>query len=90
MCAVLSLDAQVLAIRTVLTNVLFQLKQLDPMLADAIARGFDDSTPVLLPKSSLAQPTFVPSRKAESQLPLTGTRLNACPLRQFPPCERVA
>jgi hypothetical protein len=30
-----------------------------------------------LPKSSLAQTTFVPSRKAESQLPLGGTSADA-------------
>jgi hypothetical protein len=40
---------------------------------DSSCHNAADSTPVLLPKSSLAQPTFVPSRKAESQLPLTGT-----------------
>src|SRR5215831_7787817 len=34
-----------------------------------------DSTPVLLPESSLAHTTFVPSHKAESQLPLGGTSL---------------
>jgi hypothetical protein len=33
----------------------------------------------LLPKSSLAQTTFVPSRKAESQLPLGGTSVIARP-----------
>ena len=32
-----------------------------------------DSTPGLLPKSSVVQTTFVPSRKAESQLPPGGT-----------------
>jgi hypothetical protein len=37
--------------------------------------GAADSTPVLLSESSLAQTTFVPSRKAESQLPLGGTSL---------------
>jgi hypothetical protein len=30
----------------------------------------------LLPKSSVAQTTFVPSRKAESQLPLGGTSMH--------------
>ena len=32
-----------------------------------------DSTPVLLPNSSVVKTTFAPSRKAESQLPLGGT-----------------
>jgi hypothetical protein len=35
--------AETLAIQAVLTNVLFQLKRLDPVLAEAIARGFDDA-----------------------------------------------
>jgi hypothetical protein len=35
--------AETIAIQAVLTNVLFQLKQLDPVLADAIARGFDNA-----------------------------------------------
>jgi hypothetical protein len=34
---------ETLAIQAVLTNVLFQLKRLDPVLAEAIARGFDDA-----------------------------------------------
>src|ERR1700745_428093 len=41
--------------------------------SDSSCHGATDSTPVLLPESSLAQTTFVPSRKAESQLPLGGT-----------------
>src|SRR6516165_7627807 len=41
--------------------------------SDSSCHGSADSTPVLLPESSLAQTTFVPSRKAESQLPLGGT-----------------
>jgi hypothetical protein len=35
--------AETLAIQAVLTNVLFELKLLDPTLADAIARGFDNA-----------------------------------------------
>src|SRR6516162_9233216 len=42
--------------------------------SDSSCHGAADSTPVLLSESSLAQTTFVPSRKAESQLPLGGTR----------------
>src|SRR6516162_5307294 len=41
--------------------------------SDSSCHGAADSTPVLLSESSLAQTTFVPSRKAESQLPLGGT-----------------
>ena len=36
-----TLRAESLALRAVLTNVLLELKILDPVLADAIARGFD-------------------------------------------------
>jgi hypothetical protein len=36
-----ALRAETLAIQAVLTNLLFQLKRLDPVLADAIARSFD-------------------------------------------------
>src|SRR6202789_2446533 len=43
--------------------------------SDSSCHNAADSTPVLSPKSSLAQTTFVPSRKAESQLPLGGTSL---------------
>ena len=35
--------AETLAIQAVLTSVLFELKLLDPTLADAIARGFDNA-----------------------------------------------
>jgi hypothetical protein len=38
-----ALRAETLAIQAVLTNVLFQLKRLDPVLADAIARSFDNA-----------------------------------------------
>jgi hypothetical protein len=38
-----TLRAQTLALQAVLTNVLFELKILDPVLADAIARGFDNA-----------------------------------------------
>jgi hypothetical protein len=41
--------------------------------SDSSCHGAADSTPVLLPESSLAQTTITPSRKAESQLPLGGT-----------------
>ena len=37
------ISAKTLAIQAVLTNVLFELKLLDPTLADAIARGFDNA-----------------------------------------------
>ena len=43
--------------------------------SDSSCHNAADLTPVLSPKSSLAQTTFVPSRKAELQLPLGGTRL---------------
>jgi hypothetical protein len=36
-----ALRAETLAIQAVLTNVLFQMKRLHPVLADAIARSFD-------------------------------------------------
>jgi hypothetical protein len=39
-----TLGIEKLAIQAVLTNVLFELKKLDPVLADAIARGFDSAT----------------------------------------------
>ena len=35
--------AEILAIQAVLTSVFFELKLLDPTLADAIARGFDNA-----------------------------------------------
>jgi hypothetical protein len=38
-----ALRAETLAMRAVLTNVLFQLKRPDPVLADAIARSFDNA-----------------------------------------------
>jgi hypothetical protein len=38
-----ALRAETHAIQAVLTNVLFQLKRLDPVLADAIARSFDNA-----------------------------------------------
>src|SRR5262249_31492816 len=41
--------------------------------SDSSCHGAADSTPVLLPESSLAHTTLVPPRKAESQLPLGGT-----------------
>src|SRR6516164_4889171 len=47
--------------------------QLPVSASDSSCHGAADSTPVLLPESSLAHTTFVPSRKAESQLPLGGT-----------------
>ena len=39
----MALRAETLAIQAVLTNVLFQMKRLDPVLADAIARNFDNA-----------------------------------------------
>src|ERR1700730_6724141 len=39
----MALRAETLAIQAVLTNVLFQMKRLDPELADAIARNFDNA-----------------------------------------------
>src|ERR1700730_18568438 len=41
--------------------------------SDSSCHNVTDSTPVLLPNSSVVKTTFVPSRKAESQLPLGGT-----------------
>jgi len=37
------LRIETLAIQAVLTNGLFELKKLDPVLADAIARGLDNA-----------------------------------------------
>src|SRR5262249_3804500 len=51
--------------------------QLPLSASDSSCHGAADSTPVLLPESSLAHTTLVPPRKAESQLPLGGTRLAA-------------
>src|SRR6516225_6716946 len=48
--------------------------QLPLSASDSSCHGAADSTPVLLPESSLAHTTLVPPRKAESQLPLGGTR----------------
>src|ERR1700730_8051119 len=42
--------------------------------SDSSCHNVTDSTPVLLPNSSVVKTTSVPSRKAESQLPLGGTR----------------
>src|SRR5215472_15766355 len=47
--------------------------QLPLSASDSSCHGAADSTPVLLPESSLAHTTLVPPRKAESQLPLGGT-----------------
>src|ERR1700694_3244524 len=41
--------------------------------SDSSCHNVTDSTPVLLPNSSVVKTTSVPSRKAESQLPLGGT-----------------
>jgi hypothetical protein len=38
-----TLRAETLAIQAVLTNVLFELKILDPVLAEAIGRGFESA-----------------------------------------------
>jgi hypothetical protein len=38
-----TIHAETLAIQAVLTNVLYELKLLDPILANAIARGFDNA-----------------------------------------------
>src|SRR5262249_40436661 len=56
--------------------------QLPLSASDSSCHGAADSTPVLLPESSLAHTTLVPLRRAESQLPLGGTRatLHAGPL----------
>jgi hypothetical protein len=42
----MALYAETLAIQAVLTNVLNELKLLDPILADAVARGFDAASQV--------------------------------------------
>jgi hypothetical protein len=47
--------------------------------SDSSCHNAADSTPVLLPKSSVVKTTFVPSRKAESQLPLGGTSFGLLP-----------
>src|SRR6516165_2767355 len=62
--------------------------QLPVSASDSSCHGAADSTPVLLPESSLAHTTFVPSRKAESQLPLGGTSNLAlgCKQGQRPVC----
>jgi hypothetical protein len=38
-----TLRAETFAIQAILTNVLFELKMLDPVLAEAITRGFDNA-----------------------------------------------
>jgi hypothetical protein len=38
-----ALRAETIAIQAVLTNVLFELKQLDPVLANAVVRSFDNA-----------------------------------------------
>jgi hypothetical protein len=38
-----TLRAETFAIQAILTNVLFELKKLDPVLAEAIARNFDNA-----------------------------------------------
>ena len=38
-----ALHAETIAIQAVLTNVLFELKRLDPVLASAITRGFNNA-----------------------------------------------
>ena len=38
-----TLRAETFAIQAILTNVLFELKKLDPIMAEAIARGFDNA-----------------------------------------------
>jgi hypothetical protein len=38
-----ALHAETIAIQAVLTNVLFELKRLDPVLANAITRGFNNA-----------------------------------------------
>ena len=40
---VTTIHAETLAIQAVVTNVVYELKLLDPILADAIARGFDNA-----------------------------------------------
>src|SRR5262249_3890949 len=60
--------------------------QLPLSASDSSCHGAADSTPVLLPESSLAHTTFVPSRKAESQLPLGGTSNS---LSRFPRCDGI-
>ena len=56
------------------TRIGRQASRLPLSASDSSCHGAADSTPVLLSESSLAQTTFVPSRTAESQLPLGGTR----------------
>jgi hypothetical protein len=38
-----TLRAETFAVQAILTNVLFEIKKLDPVLADAVARGFDSA-----------------------------------------------
>src|SRR6516164_9336169 len=57
--------------------------QLPLSASDSSCHGAADSTPVLLPESSLAHTTLVPPRKAESQLPLGGTRFGARKLAHY-------
>src|SRR4029077_8686469 len=47
--------------------------QLPVSTSDSSCHGAVDSTPVLLPESTLTQTTIAPSSRAESQLPLGGT-----------------
>jgi hypothetical protein len=37
----MALRAETLALQAILTNVFYELKSLDPLVADAIGRGFD-------------------------------------------------
>ena len=39
----MKLHAETLALQAILTNVFYELKSLDPVFADAIARGFDNA-----------------------------------------------
>jgi hypothetical protein len=47
--------------------------QLPVSTSASSCHGAVDSTPVLLPESSLTQTTIAPSSRADSQLPLGGT-----------------
>lgn len=56
-----NLWAETLAIQAIMTNVLFELKKLDPVLAEAIAQGFDNAA------SQIENSTIDTGKRASSE-----------------------
>jgi len=54
-----ALRAETIAVQAVLTNVLFELKLLDPVLADMVSRSFDQAAKQI--ENSVVQATNGPS-----------------------------